>query len=543
MILYVHISLNFKILKKQSINSNDLECACIEIVRKNAKNIIVLEGIKTLVCKNQEKPLFLVGDLNMNSLDYSINTNVRDFFNLIFQNGIFSLINRPTRVTKSSATIIDHVLTNTIIDSEVQSGIIKTDISDHFAVFALMRTSLVQPNLKKTFIKRDINEDSIKYFKSILNSVDWDLITQTTTPDSSYNIFLDKFIKLYDIAFPERKVEIKQKNLTSPWITQGLKKSSKRKQRLYDKLLKRRNDKNEKAYKTYKSLFEKLKLQSKKLYFQNKLKQYENNIKNTWKIMKVIIGKSKVYNDNFPKILNIDKKETTDKKTIAEEFNSYFMNVGPKLATKISPSNTNFESYLPNITTSFLEKPLKEKEFNDTFFALKTNKSPGNDNLHVNVIRKLYHELKITLMNIFSLSLKKGIFPEKMKIVKVSPIFKKGDKSILSNYRPISVLPCFSKILERIMYNRLYAYLAENNILFNKQFGFRAGHSTEHALLELIDQISDSFNDKSYFLGIFIDLSKAFDTVDHKILLKKLQHYGIKGKNLSWFESYLTGRK
>ena len=398
------------------------------------------------------------------------------------------------------------MLTNTIIDSEVQSGIIKTDISDHFAVFALMRTSLVQPNLKKTFIKRDINEDSIKYFKSILNSVDWDLITQTTTPDSSYNIFLDKFIKLYDIAFPERKVEIKQKNLTSPWITRGLEKSSKRKQCLYDKLLKRRNDKNEKAYKMHKSLFEKLKLQSKKLYFQNKLKQYENNIKNTWKIMKVIIGKSKVYNDNFPKILNIDKKEITDKKTIAEEFNSYFINVGTKLATKIPPSNTNFESYLPNITTSFLEKPLKEKEFKDAFFALKTNKSPGNDNLHVNVIRKLYHELKIPLMNIFSLSLKKGIFPEKMKIAKVSPIFKKGDKSILSNYRPISVLPCFSKILERIMFNRLYAYLAENNILFNKQFGFRAGHSTEHALLELIDQISDSFNDKSYFLGIFIDL-------------------------------------
>ena len=129
-----------------------------------------------------------------------------------------------------------------------------------------------------------------------------------------------------------------------------------------------------------------------------------------------------------------------------------------------------------------------------------------------------------------------------MKIAKVSPIFKKGDQSIFSNCRPISVLPCFS-ILERIMYNRLYTYLAENSILFNKQFGFRAGHPTEHALLELIDQISDSFNDKSYFLDIFINLSKAFDTVDHKILLKKLQHYGIKGKNFSWFESYLTGRK
>ena len=201
--------------------------------------------------------------------------------------------------------------------------------------------------------------------------------------------------------------------MTSPWITRGLKQSSKRKQHVYDKLLKRRNDKKEKAYKMYKSFFEKLKLQSKKLHFQNKLKQYKNNIKNTWKIMKVIIGKSKVYNDNFPKILNIDKKEITDKKTIAEEFNSYFINVGPKLVTKIPPSNTNFESYLPNITTSFLEKLLKGKEFKDAFFALKTNQSPGNDNLHVNVIRKLYHELNIPLMNIFSLSLKKGIFPEK----------------------------------------------------------------------------------------------------------------------------------
>ena len=94
----------------------------------------------------------------------------------------------------------------------------------------------------------------------------------------------------------------------------------------------------------YNSLFERLKFQSKNLYYQNKLKQYENNIKNTWKIMKVIIGKSKVYNYNFSKILNIDKKEITDKKTIAEKFNSYYINVGSKLATKISPSNTNFES-------------------------------------------------------------------------------------------------------------------------------------------------------------------------------------------------------
>ena len=127
-----------------------------------------------------------------------------------------------------------------------------------------------------------------------------------------------------------------------------------------------------------------------------------------------------------------------------------------------------------------------------------------------------------------------------MKIVKILPTFKNGKKSITSNYRQISVLPCFSKILERIMYNRLYSYLTENNILFNKQFGFQADHSTEHALLELVDQISNTFNDKNYFLGIFNDLSKAFDSMDHKTLIQKLEHYGINGKSLSWFKSYLN---
>ena len=128
-------------------------------------------------------------------------------------------------------------------------------------------------------------------------------------------------------------------------------------------------------------------------------------------------------------------------------------------------------------------------------------------------------------MNVFqSILLKTGIFTKKIKIAKVSSIFKKGDKSILSNYSPISALPFFPKILERVIYNRRYTYLVDNKILFNKQFGFKAGHSTGYALLDLIDQVSDSLNDKSYFVGIFIDLSKAFDTVDHKILLKKLQH-------------------
>ena len=139
--------------------------------------------------------------------------------------------------------------------------------------------------------------------------------------------------------------------------------------------------------------------------------------------------------------------------------------------------------------------------------------------------------------------MKSGIFSEKVKIAKAFRIYKSGKKHVLSNYRSISLLPCFSKILERIMYNRLYNYLNENEILNDKQFGFGTENSTEHVLLELIDQVSNAFDNKNFVLWVFIYLSKAFDNVDHNILLEKLSIYRVKGNNLKWFHSYLSYRK
>ena len=172
--------------------------------------------MKDHIIKNKfhEKPLFLVVDLNINSLDYSKNTHVNDVFNFVFD--------------QPESTVIDHFITNTIIDSHVQSGIIKTDISDHFAIFSLIKTNLKQMNIKKTIIKKNMNEDSMKYFKVIFNSIDLDMFTQTLLTNDSYNIFLERFIKIYDQAFPGRKIEIKQKNLSIPWISKGLRELSKR---------------------------------------------------------------------------------------------------------------------------------------------------------------------------------------------------------------------------------------------------------------------------------------------------------------------------
>ena len=159
------------------------------------------------------------------------------------------------------------------------------------------------------------------------------------------------------------------------------------------------------------------------------------------------------------------------------------------------------------------------------------------------MVKSVIDLISVPLSCIFNRSICEGVFPEKLKLAKVSPVFKKGNKSDMNNYRPISVLSVFSKILERIVYKRVYSFLEENNILYGSQFGFRKGLSTEMALLEFLNKIVDAFEKDSFVMGIFIDLSKAFDTINHEILLTKLYNYGLRGIAHKWFFSYLTNRK
>ena len=201
------------------------------------------------------------------------------------------------------------------------------------------------------------------------------------------------------------------------------------------------------------------------------------------------------------------------------------------------------QTYISNANTKLQETPLTEDEFLEAFKSLKINKLPGFDEIDFNVIYQIYNHNKKPVIRIFGDSMKLRVFPEKLKLLNVTPVFKSGKNELGTNYRPISVLPCFSKILERIMYNRLYEYLTKNILLVEKLFGFRKGHSTEHALIELVNRIYDSSSENKYTLGVFIDLSKAFDTVNHNILLKKLKLYGIENSDLKWFTSYLSRRK
>ena len=243
--------------------------------------------------------------------------------------------------------------------------------------------------------------------------------------------------------------------------------------------------------------------------------------------------KSKIKSTNIPRKLTINKVDVYNKPEIADAFNGFFTNIGQELDSQIPKSSKTFETYISKVNVKMESKPLSINELKDAFFSLKINKSSGVDDVSFNIIKKCFGVLFELLIYLFRLSLEKGVFPDDLKIAKVTPIYKTGDNSDRSNYRPTSVLPCFSKILERLRYNFLYKYLKENNILHEKQFSFQAQDSTSDAIVQLVDKIFDSFEKEQFTPRVFIDLSKAFDTVDHSILLEKLKLYGITGKNLA----------
>ena len=209
------------------------------------------------------------------------------------------------------------------------------------------------------------------------------------------------------------------------------------------------------------------------MYFSKLILKYKNNIKKTLQVIKEEIGKGKYKQQNLPKKILVDKKIITETKSIAQNLNKYFTQIGPNLAKDIGTSNKSFNEYIEKHGTTQPEKVISVNEFKDAFFSLKINKSAGYDDISFNVVKKCFGVLHKPRLYIFNLSLQTGTFPDKRKIARVTPLFKGGENYELGNYMPISALPCFSKILEKFMYNCLYKYLTDNSILYKSSLVFR----------------------------------------------------------------------
>ena len=363
--------------------------------------------------------------------------------------------------------------------------------------------------------------------------------------NDKFNDFYFKLEVCVERHAPLKKLTPKEVQLQDkPWISGDLSKMIKIKNKLFQ--LKKRqpkNEENKRLYNLFRNRVNRELKKSKKNYFTDFFEVNNNNIKKTWEGIRSIININK---SKLPHVshINVKGKQIDNPKKVAESFNNFFVNVGQNTEKNI-PSNPKIkpEKYLNNRTQlNFIIAHISNEEVLQIITSLQ-NKSTGPQSIPIRLLKLISDLILIPLCMFIKQSFLTGKYPEALKISKVIPIHKGGATDDLNNYRPISLLSIFDKIMEKLMHKLLYDFLQEQNILLHNQFGFRKNNSTTNALLQITEKIKETIDKKKYGCGIFIDLRKAFDTVNHVILLRKLEHYGIRGVAHDWFKSYLTNRK
>mgnify|MGYP001950330936 CR=1 FL=1 len=301
----------------------------------------------------------------------------------------------------------------------------------------------------------------------------------------------------------------------------------------------------EKEYTDYRSFVTNKIKYAKKKYFEKKFNDVKSDIKETWKIINnVLKPKMNRQKKSINKII-INNETYENPKDISNKFNNYFTNIGKTVADSVESHDFNdHKNYLNHLNqqNSFFFRPILPTEISTIIKSLK-NKSNNINKTPMKLFKVISNLISVPLANIINKSLETGNFPDSLKLARVTPIHKEDQKTDINNYRPISVLPPISKIFEKVVYNQLYKYFELNSLLIENQFGFRARKSTTHAILNLMQYLYKNLDKGNIIFSIFLDFRKAFDTVDHQILISKLQSYGIRGQALDWFQSYLSNRK
>ena len=473
---------------------------------------------------------------NLNLLNAKQYTYIADFVNILAMFEYIPLIDKPTRCTdRGTATLIDNIFAKNL-DNIFNGGIVLADISDHYLIFS----NLQPKTYKETKIllhKRNFSNKNRNSFLHDMAKHEWQSLYEYKDTQAAYSC-LHETIKIYfEKNFPTKRVKNTYKDRL-PWLTEELKLDIKTKNVLYLRFKKHPTQINYDKYKLYRNILNKRLVSIKRSYYNHLLLVNKSNMKKYWAVIKELINnKHKI---PYPSHFVYQNNQVTSETEIANKFNDFFVKIGSNLASVIPKpvQNTTLSGNYPH---SFFLEPTTHKEIELTIARLNVA-APGWDEISHSLLLSISKYLIEPLVHIINLSFLEGIVPFEVKKAKVLPLYKSGDPHEFSNYRPISILSIISKIFEKLIYSRLTKFLNKHDILYKYQFGFRESHSTELALNSLNSFISSAFENKQFALGIFLDFSKAFDTVNFKILLSKLAHYGIRGTPLKWLENYLLNR-
>ena len=459
--------------------------------------------LKTVAIEGKE--VYLCGDFNVDLLKLDDNNRNLNFYNLLNSYGFLPLIIHPSRVVDNQMpSLIDNIFSNNLSD-EITSGNIYLTLSEHFSQFASVKREKLDVKKVNRF-ERDFSKFSGHAFREEVSIINWNM--DNTDSNEGFRDFYLKLKGCSDIHAPIRKLVAKEVKLKSkPWINLKLAKMIKIKNKLFER--KKRQPLNEdtkRLYNMFRNRVDRDLKKSKKSYYSDYFKKHNDNIRKTWQGIKSIVNVNNKLNHGLSQ-LNINGRMISEPKDVVNHVNDFFVNVGPNLDKDIPKVNhISANKYLKNRNQfNLIITHISNEEILEVIQSLPY-KSSGPCSIPLKLLKVVADLITIPLCHIINLSFSTGVFPDMLKVAKVLPLHKGGSSLDPNNFRPISLLSIFDKIIEKIMHKRLYDFLECHNILFENQFGFRKKNSTVYALMEITEKIKETIDEGKFGCGIFIDL-------------------------------------
>ena len=479
------------------------------------------------------KNIILVGDFNVDYANKQDRLNEK-LENACSTNGLTQLILKPTRINPitSSQTIIDHIWVNNEYVPVTTSGTM-LGLSDHLGTY--VKINQVMKSEPRTITYRNYKNYEKDIFNSALEKALAESDIETLIENSNVNLAMERLtnviITTLDCFAPLCEKTLNIKFNPVPWFNKDLRNIISRKNSLLKDFYQTGLEALRKPIKILNNQIVHLKRKLKKDYLIEKLTNAKNDAKESWKILNSIVGSNS-------KSENIEPDHITQEK--ADSYNHFFATIGEEILKELK---LTIQKPIFSGCQGFSFSPETEANISKLIDQMKPDVATGRDGISSKVIKDAKHILVPILTKIINISYNNNIFPDCMKKASITPIYKKDDSDIIANYRPISILPCLSKIMERSASNQLIKYLEDHNLLSHCQNAYRKKHGTQTCLFQVINCVQKYLDEKELVAIVSLDLSKAFDAINHDMLLHKLIKLGLSESALLWIKSYLSNRK